>query len=155
MSLKDIGSQVVHPLARLEVHESVVPLGLTITRFGSATAAGVTSFAIGDYQVNGSTVEREAIQDDFAPAQFFDLSDEEKLARPSFERHDAGVRLTGIGLTKCGGPVSKKISYETFYVDQPGVLRSEPPPPPKPFVLGKLSSVLAIGASGRAASPAI
>jgi hypothetical protein len=151
VSLKDVGSQVVHPLARLEVHESVVPLGLAITRFGSATVAGATSFAIVDYQVNGSTVVYEAIQDDFAPAQYFELSEEEKLARPSFEQHDAGVRLTVEKLTACGGAVSKTISYETYYVDQPGVLRTDPGTPPKPFVLGALSTVLAIGASGRAA----
>ncbi len=151
VSLKDAGSPVVHPLASLEVHESVVPLGLAISRFGSATVAGANSFAIVDYQVNGSTVVHEAIQDDFAPAQYFDLSEEEKLARPSFEQHDAGVRLTVEKLTACGGPVSKTISYETYYVDQPGVLRTDPGTPPKPFVLGELATVLAIGASGRAA----
>jgi hypothetical protein len=155
VSLKDPGSQVVHPLARLEVHESVVPLGLTITHFGSAPVSGAASFAIAGYQIGDAQLNSakgyEPIQDDFAPAQFFDLRDEEKLARPSFERHDAGVRLTGIGLTTCGGPVSKPMSYETSYVDQPGVLRTEPPPPSKSFVLDELSSVLAIGASGRAA----
>jgi hypothetical protein len=152
VSLKDTGSPVLHPLARLEVHESVVPLGLAITHFGSAPAAGATTFTIGDYQVNGSAVDHEAIQDDFAPAQFFDLSDDEKLARPSFERQDAGVRLTGIGLTKCGAPVSKTIAYETFYVDQPGgPLRTDSGMPPKVFGLGDLALVIAIGASGQAA----
>ena len=152
VSLKDPGAQTIHPLARLEVHESVVPLGLSITHVGSAPVTGANSFAIGDYQVNASPADHETIQDDFAPAQFFDLSDEEKLARPSFERHDAGVRLTGVGLTACGTPVSKTIAYETYYVDQAdGELRTDPGTPPQTFVLGELVQILAIGASARAA----
>lgn len=147
----EAGTPVGHPLARLEVHESVVPLGLAITRFGPAPVAGATSFTLSDYQVNGSAIPHEAIQDDFAPAQFFELSDDEKLARPSFERHDAGVRSTG-SLVSSGPPISKTISYETYYVDEPGgALRSDPVTPPTSFVLGDLVLVLSIGASGRAA----
>src|SRR5262249_52765856 len=120
VSLKKNGAQPVHPLARLEVHESVVPLGLAIDRFASAPVEGADRFTIGAYQVKGSSVDHEPLQDDFAPAQFFNLSDDDKLARPSFEQHDAGVRLTGGGLTACGAPIPKTIAYETFYVDQAG-----------------------------------
>lgn len=151
VSLKKSSGAIVHPLGQLEVHESVAPLGLAITRYGSAPVAGAASFTITSLQVNGSTPGQETIQDDFAPAQFFELSDDEKLARPSFERQDAGIRLTGT-MVSCGAPVSKAISYETFYVDQPGgPLRSDPVPKPGPFVLGELSQVLALGSSGRAA----
>jgi hypothetical protein len=151
VSLTGSDTSVVHPLALLEVHESVVPLNLTITRYGSAAVSGATSFTITDYQVNGKSIDRQPVEDDFAPAQFFDLSDDDKLARPSFETHDAGVRSTGAGLVACGAPVSKTISYETFYIDQPnGILRTDPAPAPKPFGLGDLTLVLAIGASGRA-----
>jgi hypothetical protein len=151
VSLTGSDKSVVHPLARLEVHESTVPLNLAITRYGSAAVSGATSFSITDYQVNGKSVDRQPVEDDFAPAQFFDLSDDEKLARPSFETHDAGVRLTGTGLVGCGAPVTKTISYETFYIDQAnGILRTDPVPTPKPFGLGDLTFVLAIGASGRA-----
>jgi hypothetical protein len=152
VSLNNPGVAVVHPLARLEVHESVVPLGLAITQLGAAPVAGATTFTISGYHVNGSTVAHEAVEDDFAPAQFFNLSDSDKLGRPSFETHDAGVRLTGAGLVTCGAPVSKTIAYETFYVDQPnGALRTDPTTPPKTFGIGDLSLILAIGASGRAA----
>jgi hypothetical protein len=151
VSLKDNGVQLVHPLASLEVHESVVPLGLAIERFASAPVTGGNQFEINDYKVNGSTVDHVSIQDDFAPAQFFNLSEDEKLARPSFEQHDAGVRLTGVGLTVSGALVVKTISYETFYVDQAGgALRTDPVTPPKSFPLDDLQFVLATGASGRA-----
>jgi hypothetical protein len=151
ISLNDPARTFVHPLAQLEVHENVVPLGLAISHFGSAPVSGATSFTIGDYLVNGTSVDHQTIEDDFAPAQFFDLNDDEKLARPSFESHDAGVRLTGVGLTSCGDPVSKTIAYETYYVDEAnGALRTDTGTP-KPFFLGDLQAILAIGAAGRAA----
>ena len=86
VSLNNPGVAVVHPLARLEVHESVVPLGLAITQLGAAPVAGATTFTISGYHVNGSTVAHEAVEDDFAPAQFFNLSDSDKLGRPSLRR---------------------------------------------------------------------
>ena len=150
VSLKNNDTQLVHPLARLEVHESVVPLGLTVDRFASAPVSGANSFTIGDYQINGSSVDHLSIEDDFAPAQFFNLTDDEKLAAPSFEQHNSGVRLSGTGLTTCGGAIQKTIAYETFYIDQPGGdLRSDPVTPPKTFLLGDLVAVLNIGASAR------
>ena len=153
VSLKNNGAQLVHPLAQLEVHESVAPLGLAIDRFASAPVSGANSFTIGDYQVNGSSVDHLSIQDDFAPAQFFNLSDDDKLAGPSFEPHDAGVRLAGTGLTNCGVPIQKTIAYETFYIDQSGGdPRTDPVTPLKTFVLGDLLSVLNIGASARAST---
>ncbi len=145
---------VAHPLARLEVHERIVPLGLDITRFGSAALAGANHFAITDFRIGGSAVPRESVQDDFAPAEFFDLSDDEKLARPSFERHDAGVRLGGgPDMVKCGSPVPKNITYKTFFVDEPGgeVRPDDPGTPKRPLLLDDLKAVLGTGAAGRSA----
>jgi len=152
VSLKDPGTPVIHPLAQLEVHQSVAPLGLSIAQFGSAPVSGPTNFSITGYQVNSSTVSYDPVEDDFAPAQFFNLTDDEKLARPSFETHDAGVRLNGKSLVKCGASVSKTISYETFYVDEPGgALREDTVTPLKTFGIGDLVAVLSFGASGGAA----
>src|SRR5262249_9437935 len=78
------GSRLARPLARPEVHERLVPLGLAITRFGESAPAGATRFEITDLIVGPGSIAREPIQDDFAPAQFLELTDEEKLAGPSF-----------------------------------------------------------------------
>lgn len=79
------------------------------------------------------------------------MSDDEKLAQPSFELHNAGVRLSG-GLVNCGAGVNKTITYETFYVDQPGgELRTDPATPPKQWLLSDFQVVLASGSASRAA----
>jgi hypothetical protein len=88
------------------------------------------------------------VRDDFAPTQFFELSDEEKLARPSFERHDAGMRLGAVPAAS-GAAVPKDVAYETFFIDEPG---GAPRTDPVATVHSlSLVDILAIGAAGRAA----
>ncbi len=153
VSARDVqsaGAVVAHPLARLEVHERTVPLGMDITRFGGAPLAGANHFEITDFGIGGDGVSYDRVQDDFAPAAFLDLSDDEKLAQPSFERHDAGVRLGG-GLVRSGSALNKEITYETFFVDEPG--RTPPPDsgtPPRPLPLTDILTILEIGSAGRA-----
>jgi hypothetical protein len=145
----DPGVLIAHPLAPLEVHETVVPLDIAIDKFGAATPAGSTTFTIGDLVINRTSVAHEPVQDDFAPAQFFSLSDDEELARPSFERHDAGVRTTG-GLAANGAVVAKNIAYETFYVDSPGGALREDTGVPQPVLLLSVQAILTSGAAGKA-----
>lgn len=123
-----------HPLALLEVHEDVVPLDLAITHFGEAIPSGATTFSITAFQVGSQSSTYIPVQDRFAPAQFFDLSDTEKLSRPSFELHNAGAVLSG-NLLANGSLLAKTIDYETVFIDTPGVIRAdegEPSPFPWP-----------------------
>jgi hypothetical protein len=147
--VEDPAAVLAHPLARLEVHERIVPLGLDITRFGGAAPSGATRFAVAGLRVGTGAVPSDPMQEDFAPAQFFDLSDEEKLARPSFERHDAGLRLGALPVAS-GSPVAKDIAYETFYVDEPG--GPQRTDAPAGFWLIDLLAILEVGAAGHAVS---
>ena len=153
---RDDGALVVHPLARLEVHEPIVPLGLEITHFGAAVPSGARRFAITEVRIGGATVAPEfveSVEDDFAPAQFFDLSEEEKLAGPSFERHEAGVRVGGGPVVVSSRPaITKDIAYETWFIDTPnGTIR--PPDSATPVLTLWMESVIAGGAADRAALP--
>ena len=143
---------LAHPLARPGVHQSVVPLGLTITRFGEGVPSGDSTFTITGLRMGSGTIPHDATQDDFAPAQFFELTDDEKLERPAFERHDAGLRVKASDVTS-GASVPKTAAYETFYVDTPGRLRREDPGVSlTPPWLGDLYVVLQFGSAGRAAT---
>jgi hypothetical protein len=149
----DTPGLVAHPLAQLEAHEQIVPLGLDFTRFGAAVPAGARRFDITAVGVSGASVAHDAVEDDFAPAQFFDLSDEQKLARPSFEQHDAGVRFGfGIGtgqdrLVKSGSAQMKQIAYEASFIDMPdGTIR----PPATPLTQGTIEVIFVGGAADRA-----
>jgi hypothetical protein len=138
-----------HPLAQLGVHERIVPLGLAITRFGQAALAGADEFTITDFRVGTGAPGYATVQDQFAPAQFFDLSDTDKLSRPSYELHDAGVMMNA-GLVTNGSPQPKTIDYETFFIDTPGVIRVDEGVP-QPFPWHVIGTVLLTGSAAQKA----
>jgi hypothetical protein len=136
-------------MALLQVHQSIVPLDLAITHFGSAVPQGENEFSISALHVGTTLVSTKVIQDDFAPAQFFDLSDTDKLARPSFEEHDAGVIMSG-DLFSSGNSLIKTTAFENSFIDVPGKIRQDPAPP-APLPWTTLQGILLSGAAGRMA----
>ena len=121
----------VHPLGTLNVRQGVVPLNLgrDIERFGQAPVAGATRFAVSATTIDGQGVQRRAIADDFAPAQFFEMSDEDRLAAPSFEAMDAGVAFDAPGAAfDLAGAVASPLDYETRLVDAEAAADEAPPP---------------------------
>jgi hypothetical protein len=86
---------LVHPAGELAVRQRVVPLGITIERFGNTTPSGDRRFTIDVAPRNGRPAQVVPVLDFFAAAQFLELSDSSKLHRPSFEKMEAGVRIAG------------------------------------------------------------
>jgi hypothetical protein len=84
---------LLHPLGTLTVRQNVVPLNLTrdIDRVGSGPPLGPRRFAVTHAALGAVDQSKTAVKERFAPAQFFDMSDDDKLAAPSFEPMDAGV----------------------------------------------------------------
>lgn len=147
--VEDTGAVFAHPLARIGVHERLVPLDLAITHFGQATPSGATQFSITKFQLGTSVLNYDKVQDQFAPAQFFDLSDSDKLSRPSYELHDAGVVMNST-LVKNGNAVPKTTDYETYFIDTPGALRVDEGVP-QPFPWGDIVVILQTGAAAQKA----
>jgi hypothetical protein len=145
---------VAHPLAQLNVHETVVPLDLAIDRVGAAPISGATTFSIGAFTVGTGSVGHSILQEDFAPAQFFNLTDTEKLARPAFEPHDAGAVLGPIAAT-CGPALSKTLAFETFYIDTPGGTARTDAAPRSDLFAVDLLAIAHFGASGGSAAQRI
>jgi hypothetical protein len=81
----------LHPLGKLAVKQNVVPLEVEIAKFGDAKPADANIFNISGLSVNGNSVHFDRVRDFFAPAQFLNFSDDEKLTAPSFEPMVAGA----------------------------------------------------------------
>jgi hypothetical protein len=145
---------LAHPDAVLDVHQRVVPLGLTIARFGNGAPLSDTRFDITNVSADNALQWGTPLLDDFAPAQFLTLSDDDKLASPSFERLVSGVELGSATVFGSALPASaainRTIAYDTFFVDTVGAQPREDTGVPAPFQLGVLTAVLAFGAAGRA-----
>lgn len=86
----------IRPDHLVEVAQGVAPLNREIEVVGQGLpAAGDNRFTITDAGLRGSTAPWETKTDWFAPAQFERMSNDEKLARASFEQMDAGVSFGG------------------------------------------------------------
>ncbi len=89
------GSGVVaHPLARVTVRQRIVPFDYRIARFGSAVPAGEREFHVRVELAGGSlAVQPQMLEDHFAPGQFQNLREDEKLFGSSFEKRQAGFQF--------------------------------------------------------------
>ena len=78
----------VHPLAELSVRQRVVPLNLQVTKFGNVPLAAPTTFTVKTSAPSptSSAPPSAPLQDAFALAQYQEMTDDEKLVRPAFER---------------------------------------------------------------------
>jgi hypothetical protein len=108
----------VHPMGTLSVRETVVPLDLPITRYGDATPSDGSEFSISGVQFNTTTENTRAIQDYFAIGQFNDLSDADKLSKPSFEKYDAGVDI-GSSAVLSGQDMPRPVHYIEYEIPDP------------------------------------
>ena len=72
-------------------------------------------------QINAKTETIQPIQDYFAPGQFLNLSDADKLSEPSFEKYDAGVNI-GSSANLNGQDSPRTVVYQERYIDDPAGL---------------------------------
>ena len=107
---------VLHPFGTLEVTQKVVPLDLAISLFGTQKPDHGTTFRVADVTLGGQSEEPTLVREQFAPAEFFALSDAEKLSRKSFESYDAGVQVGGGDVPNGDYVVPLDVVYELIYI---------------------------------------
>ena len=107
----------VHPVGTLRISQKVAPLNLQIDRLGAQRPADARVFGIADVQVGPQALDAPAVQESFAPAQLFDMSDEEKLASPSFKSFDSGIRVGDPDRMHAAYAAAREVKYELKYID--------------------------------------
>jgi hypothetical protein len=112
-------SSLLDPLGEAVLRQKAVPLNRPITLFSHAKPRGPGRYQVSSVSIGGTKVPGwEPVRDYFAPAQFEDLSDAQKLSRPSFEKMDAGVAV-GSGAIAAGPHETVDLEYETVVVTAP------------------------------------
>jgi hypothetical protein len=142
---------IIHPLSSLSVRQRVLPLDREIARFGSARPSGAREFRITEPRVNGRPVDLTPVSEYFAPAQFFDMPDDQKLSGPSFELMTAGIRI-GAGGVAFGAPVAADLGYEEIIVDSKAKPMAPEPAPPTMLDAQALFVQLQWGAANQSAA---
>ncbi len=109
---------VAHPRGVLGVRQRVVPLGLRIERFGGAPLPTGPRSYTATFRIGRSVVTGDTVRDAWAPGDLYNLNDDEKLSRPSFEQLASGVAGLGTPLPTHGTPiVGSTAIYETSVID--------------------------------------
>jgi len=104
VSLREVDPEsetvLAHPLAEIGVRQTVVPLEFDLEKYGSAEPTGLTKFEIEKADVDGGgDIELGAkTSEQFAPAQYLKLSDQEKLDSEPFRAETAGQQMEHEGI---------------------------------------------------------
>ncbi|WP_369133621.1 DUF6603 domain-containing protein [Modestobacter sp. I12A-02662] len=140
---------LVHPLGVLALTQRVAPLGIELQRFGTSRVTGATTMSLGPLRVGATEAVTEPTEEYFAPAEFLDLTDDQKLSQPSFVRWVAGRRVMVAGVDRdTSPPVEAVLAPRTVVVDEPdGPVRKDLPVPVDPDTLRR---TMAVGAAADA-----
>lgn len=123
VSLREImpveGEIRVHPLGGLKFVQTRVPFNITLAKFGHAFVEGNNSFKITGITLEDDTKPQayKTIKAAFAPAQFLELTELEKLTCPPFEYFDCGMEIEFDKVDIDDQYDSAEFGYETILVD--------------------------------------
>lgn len=117
VSLRDLGSAgllVLHPVGTLQISQRFAPLNLPLDKIGNQKPSDVSQVAV----TAGTLVVQGAMREDFAAAQYREMSDAEKLSAPAYEPFDSGVELAAAGAPWATGPLAQRnVRYESIVID--------------------------------------
>lgn len=107
---------VLHPVGFLRLTQRAVPLGVTIDKLGAQRPDDANRFSIA--ATTPGIDKRADIEEEFATAQFKELSDTEKLNAADYQREEAGLELSLTGPQANTSFVARRIArYETIIID--------------------------------------
>jgi hypothetical protein len=147
---------MLHPNDLLAVRQNTVPLGLHIDKFGERRPKDATRFGI-KLKRGGELVEGLPLRTHFAPAQFFERNEEERLSANSYEFLEAGAGFDDLDAVVFEAWTTQAVTYESEYVDDPSLTPADTlppaPEPPEGFRFALLNNAVANSTLGRLAKP--
>ncbi|MFJ5546363.1 DUF6603 domain-containing protein [Streptomyces sp. NPDC093225] len=119
------GGRLLHPLGRVRFSQRLVPLGIPISRFGAGRLPAPQSFDVTvRYAVPGGNAADAGastpVTEHFARADFFELTDDERLTQPPFERLRSGIELTPSAPPPAARRYEAEVRYESKWLGSPG-----------------------------------
>jgi hypothetical protein len=114
------GATPIDPLGAATLRQRVAPLGEVLTRFGEYKPIVTNEFTVESVSFDGVDVpSRVDVEDDFAPAHFFELSNAERLSMESYQKMRAGFTIDP-ERTTVGSADSTTVDYETDFITVDG-----------------------------------
>ena len=104
------GAVGLHPLGSLRLTQTVAPIGVALQKYGAnpVTSPDPVAMTVSAPGVGEPTSQAEL----FAPAQFFNMTDDERLSKPAFVPYPAGYTVAGSSWLPLADPITVDIVYE-------------------------------------------
>jgi hypothetical protein len=136
VSLKKVDPSllVLHPFGSLTLSQRALPLNLTLDKVGNEKPDDVNRVDITAVASGGLQLPIAEKDEQFAIAQFQNLSDQEKLSRPSYQRIKGGVVIGSSDAMQSSKMSRRTISYSITIIDKE---------PKKPLPKGKFYPAIA------------
>ena len=107
---------MLHPVGTLRVSQRLVPLDLTLDKFGNQQPSDANRFAL--TVTAGGLGKVGNLQEQFAPAQFRNIDDADKLSQPAYVPQDSGIELAVTGITYASGTaITRTVRYDVTIID--------------------------------------
>jgi hypothetical protein len=107
---------VLHPVGTLRVSQRAVPLDLVLDKDGNQTPSDAKHFHL-DVSPGG-LARNQDLQEPFAPAQFRNFSDADKLSQAAYTPQNSGVELAASGSSYATGTaVTRNVRYDLTVID--------------------------------------
>ncbi len=137
---------MAHPRSPLTFRQKYIPLDATLERLGTKRPSGPNRFGLPALTLPGGAggFPASAVKDHFAAAQFFDVTEQDRLQGPSFEQYEAGVTVA-VDSFDSGPAIGESFDYEEVN------LSSDEPKRISPHHLGLLADAQWMYAFGGAA----
>jgi hypothetical protein len=105
----------LHPVGSLRVSQRALPLEITLDKVGNRKPSDANRLSV---VVSAGLAKKADAFEQFAPAQFQNFSDSEKLSRPAFAPERAGLELIPSGAeTRSSVMVKRVVRYEEIIID--------------------------------------
>jgi len=144
----------VHPLGLLDVRQHAVPLEKIITHVGAnPVPEGQRRVNLGVPLIDGTPAGAlSEVTDLFSPGAFLELTEDDKLSRPSFEPMPAGARVRPPGeKVDFAGARETDLEYETFVCDDDDLIGFKTRAKLGVLSIESTRATLAAGAAGASA----
>lgn len=112
-------SLVLHPAGVLVLQQRILPLDLDIDKVGNQKTSDIKRAAISQVNSAGNPLTATPVTESFARAQYQNMSDADKLSKPSFEKLHGGVSITMGGQSvNTSKMVRRMVKYEEIIIDK-------------------------------------
>ena len=111
-------SLVLHPFGSLDISEKLVPLNLPVQLLGTQRIADGHVFGVEEVSLGGVPGQLAPLREQFAPAQFIEMSDAQKLSSRSFENYESGVQVGGGDAANADYLKTLSVEYEVIYIPE-------------------------------------